>query len=98
MSVYKDNEEQTEKLLNSNGLSDDRNGKDLQEGYELPKNNAVLTSILLLNVMLGTGIFNQPFVFKESGYVGAIIAFLIGGITSFKYMHSHNHKVMFPVQ
>ena len=45
-----------------------------------PSNSAALTTFLLLNTMIGSGILNQPFVFKESGVVGGIIGFIIASI------------------
>ena len=32
-----------------------------------PTNSAYLTAFLLLNTMIGSGILNQPYVFRESG-------------------------------
>ena len=40
-------------------------------------NSAALTTFLLLNTMIGSGILNQPFVFRESGVVGGAVAFLV---------------------
>jgi sodium-coupled neutral amino acid transporter 11 len=42
-----------------------------------PTNSAYLTSFLLLNTMIGSGILNQPFVFRESGILGGIIGFIL---------------------
>ena len=42
-----------------------------------PTNSASLTIFLLLNVMIGSGILNQPFVFMESGIAGGIVGFLV---------------------
>ena len=45
-----------------------------------PSNSAALTTFLLLNTMIGSGILNQPFVFKESGVVGGVIGYVIASI------------------
>ena len=37
-----------------------------------PSNSAKLTTFLLLNSMIGSGILNQPFVFRESGILGGV--------------------------
>lgn len=42
-----------------------------------PENSGWLTSFLLLNTMIGSGILNQPYVFKESGIVGGLLGFLL---------------------
>lgn len=42
-----------------------------------PTNSAYLTTFLLLNTMIGSGILNQPFVFLNSGILGGLIGFLI---------------------
>ncbi len=44
---------------------------------ELANNSKYLTMFLLLNTMIGSGILNQPFVFKESGILGGIGGFII---------------------
>jgi sodium-coupled neutral amino acid transporter 11 len=36
------------------------------------KNNVFTTCLLFVSSMLGSGILNQPYVFKESGIIGAI--------------------------
>lgn len=41
-----------------------------------PSNNAYLTCFLLLNTMIGSGILNQPYVFRESGLIGGAVGFL----------------------
>lgn len=40
-------------------------------------NSAALTTFLLLNAMIGSGILNQPFVFKRSGILGGLLGFVI---------------------
>eukprot|EP01038_Epipyxis_sp_PR26KG_P006093 gene6093-8396_t len=45
-----------------------------------PSNSANLTTFLLLNTMIGSGILNQPYVFKSSGIVGGLLGFLIASI------------------
>ena len=45
-----------------------------------PENNAALTTFLLLNTMIGSGILNQPYVFYESGIVGAIFGFIVASV------------------
>ena len=42
-----------------------------------PTNSAMLTTFLLLNTMIGSGILNQPYVFMQSGILGALLGFLI---------------------
>jgi sodium-coupled neutral amino acid transporter 11 len=42
-----------------------------------PSNSAYLTTFLLLNTMIGSGILNQPYVFKQAGIVGGLVGFLI---------------------
>jgi hypothetical protein len=37
-----------------------------------PNNTAQLSTFLLLNSMIGSGILNQPYVFRESGIIGAV--------------------------
>lgn len=49
---------------------DGENGK--EEG-----NSEILTSFLLLNSMIGSGILNQPQVFQKSGIIAAIIMFVV---------------------
>jgi hypothetical protein len=43
-------------------------------------NSPQLTTFLLLNTMIGSGILNQPYVFRESGLVGGLIGFVIASI------------------
>ncbi len=45
-----------------------------------PSNTANLTTFLLLNTMIGSGILNQPFVFKTSGIWGGIAGMIVSGI------------------
>lgn len=40
-----------------------------------PHNSSRLTTFLLLNAMIGSGILNQPYVFKESGILGGMLGF-----------------------
>jgi hypothetical protein len=40
--------------------------------FENPSNSKALTTFLLLNTMIGSGILNQPYVFYESGFVGGV--------------------------
>ena len=42
-----------------------------------PSNSAYLTTFLLLNTMIGSGILNQPYVFKQSGLLGGLLGFAI---------------------
>lgn len=37
-----------------------------------PNNSAALSTFLLLNSMIGSGILNQPYVFAESGILGGV--------------------------
>jgi len=45
-----------------------------------PANTAALTTFLLLNTMIGSGILNQPYVFRESGIIGGILGFFVATI------------------
>lgn len=47
-----------------------------------PNNTAQLTTFLLLNSMIGSGILNQPYVFKESGIIGGIVGFLLATVAT----------------
>lgn len=47
---------------------------------DLPVNSAKLTTFLLINTMIGTGILNQPYVFLESGLLGGIFGFVIASV------------------
>lgn len=47
-----------------------------------PSNSAPLTTFLLLNTMIGSGILNQPFVFKQAGIIGGLVGFLITTIAT----------------
>ena len=52
---------------------------------ETPANNSrFLTIYLIVNTMIGSGILNQPNVFKHSGVVGALLAFLF--VTYFTWL------------
>jgi len=46
------------------------------------RNNAKLTTFLLLNTMIGSGILNQPYVFRTSGIVGGLVGFSIASIAT----------------
>lgn len=45
-----------------------------------PTNSAYLTTFLLINTMIGSGILNQPFVFMESGLLGGMVGFIIAAL------------------
>eukprot|EP00597_Dinobryon_sp_UTEXLB2267_P006404 CAMPEP_0170081818 /NCGR_PEP_ID=MMETSP0019_2-20121128/17587_1 /TAXON_ID=98059 /ORGANISM="Dinobryon sp., Strain UTEXLB2267" /LENGTH=453 /DNA_ID=CAMNT_0010296431 /DNA_START=97 /DNA_END=1459 /DNA_ORIENTATION=- len=45
-----------------------------------PTNGPHLTTFLLLNTMIGSGILNQPYVFSQSGIAGGLFGFLVAGI------------------
>eukprot|EP01031_Cornospumella_fuschlensis_P048213 gene48213-59050_t len=47
-----------------------------------PKNSAYLTGFLLLNTMIGSGILNQPYVFRESGVLGGLIGFVLASVAT----------------
>ncbi len=51
----------------------DANGNPIK----LANNTPSLTIFLLVNTMIGSGILNQPYVFKASGLVGGFIGFII---------------------
>ena len=40
-------------------------------------NSAALTIFLLVNTMIGSGVLNQPFVFKDAGFIGAFVGFIL---------------------
>jgi len=44
---------------------------------ELANNSSALSVFLLVNTMIGSGILNQPFVFKDAGILGALIGFAL---------------------
>ena len=46
----------------------------------LPQNNYALTTFLLLNTMIGSGILNQPYVFENSGVLGGVFGFLLASV------------------
>lgn len=46
------------------------------------RNSAKLTTFLLLNTMIGSGILNQPYVFKKSGIIGGLLGFFIASIAT----------------
>ncbi len=45
-----------------------------------PKINKWITIFLLLNSMIGSGILNQPEVFRKSGILGATVLFAVAGL------------------
>lgn len=47
---------------------------------KFPQNSFALTTFLLLNTMIGSGILNQPFVFENSGLLGGSLGFLLASI------------------
>lgn len=49
---------------------------------QLANNSAALTTFLLLNTMVGSGILNQPYVFYKSGVVGASLAFVVASLAT----------------
>ena len=49
---------------------------------KLASNSAALTTFLLLNTMIGSGILNQPFVFLTSGIFGGLVAFLFAAVAT----------------
>ena len=44
---------------------------------KLANNSSMLSIFLLVNTMIGSGILNQPFVFKDAGIVGALLGFVV---------------------
>jgi amino acid permease len=46
----------------------------------VPTNSAVLTSFLLINTMIGSGILNQPYVFSQSGVLGGVFGFVLASV------------------
>lgn len=47
-----------------------------------PNNSAQLSTFLLLNSMIGSGILNQPYVFNDSGILGAFVGFIVATIAT----------------
>jgi len=47
-----------------------------------PTNSASLTTFLLLNTMIGSGILNQPYVFMQSGILGGLLGFALASIAT----------------
>jgi amino acid permease len=47
-----------------------------------PRNSAKLTTFLLLNTMIGSGILNQPYVFKQSGILGGCLGFVLASVAT----------------
>jgi sodium-coupled neutral amino acid transporter 11 len=47
-----------------------------------PQNNKYLTIFLILNTMIGSGILNQPYVFRESGIVGGLLGFFLASFAT----------------
>ena len=47
-----------------------------------PTNSAILTTFLLLNTMIGSGILNQPYVFMQSGILGGLLGFALASIAT----------------
>jgi hypothetical protein len=50
-----------------------------------PENSEALTVFLLLNTMIGTGILNQPYVFRESGVLGGLLGFILSAVNPNPY-------------
>jgi sodium-coupled neutral amino acid transporter 11 len=51
----------------------DANGKPIK----LANNTPALTVFLLVNTMIGSGVLNQPYVFKDAGVLGAAFGFIV---------------------
>lgn len=47
-----------------------------------PQNSANLTIFLLINTMIGSGILNQPFVFKTAGIIGGLLGFFLASMAT----------------
>jgi sodium-coupled neutral amino acid transporter 11 len=47
-----------------------------------PQNSPYLTTFLLINTMIGSGILNQPYVFSQAGILGGIIGFIIASTST----------------
>lgn len=45
-------------------------------------NSAALTTFLLLNTMIGSGILNQPYVFYQSGLLGGLGGFIVASLAT----------------
>ena len=43
----------------------------------LAQNSSILSCFLLVSTMIGSGILNQPFVFKQSGIIGALLGYTL---------------------
>jgi len=71
-------------LRESEGLKERISRHSFSSGYtgQVANNSAALTTFLLLNTMIGSGILNQPYVFRESGIFGGLVAFVIASIAT----------------
>lgn len=47
-----------------------------------PGNSPQLTAFLLLNAMIGSGILNQAYVFRKSGFVGGLIGYFLSSVAN----------------
>lgn len=96
--VYEDALMSTNLLAEDGGPVDELHGhfKDMEDRAERnsrlsmtssfgalnPRNSANLTIFLLLNTMIGSGILNQPYVFRESGIIGGLLGFLLASVAT----------------
>ena len=57
-----------------------KNSKFVDHEIELAKNSPTLSTFLLVNTMVGSGILNQPYVLANSGVLGALMGFFVASI------------------
>lgn len=60
-------------------------GDPFAKGSHRRDNGRILTTILLLNYMIGSGILNSPQVFSDSGVAAATILYITAGACAYMY-------------
>jgi amino acid permease len=51
-------------------------------GKARPENNSLQTIMLLVNTSIGSGILNQPYVFKQAGIGAACLLYPVGALVT----------------
>lgn len=65
----------------SSGVDEfDRESAFVGHEMELAKNSHSVSVFLLVNTMIGSGILNQPFVFKNMGILGALPSYIVAAV------------------
>lgn len=81
-ALFKNEEIQFANNLDNNDNDEERKSRISFSSIGPPlhlSNSAHLTTFLLINTMIGSGILNQPYVFMKSGLIGGLIGFIIAG-------------------